>query len=184
MAAGGIMRIYDRKGMLIIPSPPKRRVETRSKELLVVKECYCTNGHNLIGPRVMFNGLPGIYLKARYNGKEGYIGLSPVYGEKCRISLDIDLPCGEIIKLLCPTCNFAIPVFSPCSCGGDIVSLFLNDHADFSDCIGICNRVNCSNAAVTSDGDLMGITMRNSSSKKGGMLNRDLPDFPPTLLRN
>ncbi|MCP5105489.1 MAG: hypothetical protein GY950_19030 [bacterium] len=175
------MRIYDRKGKLIIPPPPKK-AETKGKEkgkdAVLVKECFCSNGHNLIGERVMFNGLPGIYLKARCGASEGFIGLSPVYGEKCRISLDLSLAEGKTAKLVCPTCNYALPVFSPCSCGGNIVALFLNDQGDFSDCIGICNRVGCTNAAVKSEGELLSLTMVDSSGKKAGMINRQRPKFP------
>lgn len=119
----------------------------------------------------MFNGHPGIYLKAKLDDKEGFIGLSPMYGEKCRISLDIDLPGGAITELLCPTCDEGLPVFSPCNCGGEILALFLNNKGDFSDCIGICNRVDCNNAAVKSEGELLCLSMVDCYDKKCGLLH-------------
>jgi len=162
------MRIYDRKGMLVIPTPPKKS-DCNGKDLLLVKECFCRNGHNLINKCVSFSGFDGIYLRARAGNQEGYIGLSPVYGEKCRISLDIDLKSGEISQLLCPTCGIDLPVFSTCHCGAGIMTLFLNPRSDFTDSIGICGRVDCTNSVVRSEGELLSLTMVNSSKRKSGM---------------
>lgn len=165
---GGIMKIYDRKGMLVIPAPP-RRVESIDKELLLVKECFCQNGHHLISGRVNFSGFNGIFLKVRNDVREGFVGLSPVYGEKCRIALDLDLRSGELWQLICPACDEELPVFSTCSCGGRIMTLFLNQRADFANCIGICNRVDCPNSVVKSEGELLFMTMLNSARRKSGM---------------
>jgi hypothetical protein len=162
------MKIYNRKGMLVIPTPP-RRVENIDKELLLVKECFCQNGHNLISKRVNFSGFNGIFLKVRKNLREGFVGLSPVYGEKCRISMDLDLRSGELWQLLCPICEEELPVFSTCNCGARIMTLFLDQRADYSNCIGICNRVNCANSVVKSEGDLLFMTMLNSARRKSGM---------------
>ena len=162
------MRIYNQKGMLVIPNS-KKRVTNLYDNMVLVKNCYCQHGHNLIGNRVNFNSLNGIYLKARNDEQEGFIGLSPVYGEKCRITWDLDLIEGEILHFFCPTCNADLPVFSPCHCGADIVTFFLNPNADYTDCIGICSRVDCSNAVVRNKGELLSQTIVNSSSKRSGL---------------
>lgn len=162
------MRIYDRKGKLEIPASPKKKVN-KNQQPILVKECFCPKGHNLVDKRVWFNGCEGIFLKARNDKQEGIIGLSPVYGEKCRIAMDIDLVSGEIYELLCPHCDTALPAFSSCGCGANIVSLFLSEKSDFSNCIGICTRVDCTNATVQSQGDLLHLTAINSSGWKSGM---------------
>ena len=162
------MNRFNRKGMLIIPSPHEKTTE-KPPEKILVKECFCHNGHQLISKRVMFDCYEGIFLKAKNKGKEGFIGLNPIYGEKCRISLDLELVSGEVYQLICPVCNENLPVFSTCSCGAKIIALFLNNKADFSDCIGICSRVNCNNSAVQSRGELLSLTMVNSSGKKSGL---------------
>lgn len=162
------MRIYDRRGMLVIPKPQTRVVQ-EDKHVILVKECFCQNGHNLIGNRVAFNNFDGIYLKARCDEKQGFIGLSPVYGEKCRIALGVELIKDEIYQFYCPVCEEELPIFSPCHCGADIVTLFLNQEGDYTDCIGICNRVDCSNSVVRNNGELICETALNSSSKRSGL---------------
>jgi hypothetical protein len=164
-----LMRIYDRRGMLNIPTPQKRLVKS-DKSMLLVKECYCQNGHNLIDHRVTFNGYSGICLKTSNGEKEGTVGLSPVYGEKCRIAMDIEFKEGEIYQFYCPHCNIDLPVFSPCHCGADIITLFLNPEADFANCIGICNRVGCANSVVRSRGELLSLAVVNTSQKRSGLI--------------
>jgi len=162
------MRIYDRRGMLVIPKP-QPVVNQEDKPVILVKECFCQNGHNLVSNRVTFSNFDGIYLKVKNNEKEDFIGLSPVYGEKCRIALGVELVKDEIYEFYCPDCNEELPVFSPCHCGADIVTLFLNERGDYKDCIGICNRVDCSNSVVRNKGELIGETVLNSSSKRSGL---------------
>lgn len=166
--------------MLVIPTPPKQS-DCIGKDMLLVKECFCQNGHNLINKRVSFSGFDGIYLRAGTGNQEGYIGLSPIYGEKCRISLDIDLKSGEISQLSCPFCGIGLPVFSTCHCGARIMTLFLNPRADFTDSIGICGRVDCTNSVVKSEGELLSLTMINSSKRKSGM--RFFSGFTPVVPR-
>jgi len=163
------MRIYNQKGMLVIPYS-RKKVTNLYDNMVLVKNCYCQNGHSLIGNRVNFNSLNGIYLKARNEKQEGFIGLSPVYGEKCRIAWDLDLAEGEILHFFCPTCNADLPVFSPCHCGAEIITLFLKPDADYTDCIGICSRVNCTNSVVRSAGELMSLAALNNSHKRSGLI--------------
>lgn len=148
------MKIFDNKGMMIIPKPERRPIDNSSK-LLVVRECYCHKGHTLMSRRAMFNGYEGILLQIKKTGGEGLIALSPIYGDKSRISLDVELEIGEILDLGCPVCHESLPFFSTCSCGAFFVSLFANDHNDFSNCIGVCNRVDCPNAVLQSEGKIL-----------------------------
>lgn len=151
------MKVFDGKGMMIFPSSIKKEIR-ESKKILVVNECFCQNGHNLVSNRAIFNGFNGIMIKVKRGEKEGLVALSPIYGDKSRISLDIDLISNEIYELCCPTCGSILPVYSACTCGGNLIALFTNRKADFANCIGICNRVDCPNAEIRSAGDLLSIS--------------------------
>jgi hypothetical protein len=155
------MKLFDRKGMMIIPNPITEDISS-AKKLFVAEKLFCSNGHNLISSRASFNNRPGILVKAKKGRKTGYIALSPIYGEKVRVALDIDLESGELIKLLCPDCSAEIPAYAECTCGGSLLAFFLAENADFSDCIGICNRVDCSNANLIKSGSLISISMIDS----------------------
>jgi len=152
------MRIFDTKGMMVIPNPaPKEAV--RSRNVLVVQATYCPNGHNLISSRVMFNNLPGILLKASTRNETGLIALSPIYGQHIRVSQEISLTDGEVVELSCPTCGVPLPTHSPCSCGANLKTCFLTQNVDFTNCIGICNRVGCPNSRIIESGDLITLAM-------------------------
>lgn len=172
---GGPMRIFDRKGMLVIPQPEKK-VITNNKKLLVVKECFCQNGHNLISNHVRFKGFDGIFLKIASRGKEGFLGISPIFGDECHMSIGLDLVSGEIPEYMCPVCDVKLPVYSMCSCGAGIMTLFANEKANFSDCIGICSRYDCFNSSVISNGELLAPTMINCSEKKSGLSAYQFPN--------
>lgn len=147
--------IFDKKGMLIIPRP-KTYVLPEQKEVLVIAHCYCPQGHDLVSTRAVFNGRPGIILKVIKGKHRGFIALSPIYGDKVRVALDIDLQSGELLKLVCPICNTALPVHSKCNrCGGDVIALFTLPGTNFADCVGICNRVDCPYASITDGGKLV-----------------------------
>ena len=111
-------RIFDKKGMMIIPTPQAREIPAKTKAL-VVKKLFCPNGHNLINNRASFDGHAGIILKVKHEANEGIIALSPVYGEKNRVSFGIDLNKDDLLEINCPECNVALPVHSPCACGGE-----------------------------------------------------------------
>ncbi|MCK5056314.1 MAG: hypothetical protein KAT34_06640 [Candidatus Aminicenantes bacterium] len=168
------MRIFDRKGMLIIPSPEKKIV-SNNKKMMVVKECFCQNGHNLISNHVRFKGFDGIFLKIAGRGKEGFLGISPIFGDECHISMGLDVVSGEIPQYMCPVCDVNLPVYSICSCGAGIITLFANAKANFSNCIGICSRYDCFNSSVISNGELLSPTMINCSEKKSGLSAYEFP---------
>ncbi|HNR38692.1 MAG TPA: hypothetical protein PKN61_06625 [Acidobacteriota bacterium] len=148
----------DEKGMLFYPNLLDQGV-ARSPRLLVVTRCFCPNGHDLVSRRASFNNHPGILLRVRGRKGEGQVALSPVYGEKCRVALDVELEDGDILELLCPVCGTALPAYAPCPCGARLITLFLSPRADYSNCIGICNRVGCVNAEVKREGELIVLSM-------------------------
>jgi hypothetical protein len=151
------MNIFDNKGMMLFPNPKKEKKE--NDKLIILKECFCSNGHNLINKRVNFNGFDGIYLKVLHNSKEGFVGLSPVFGDKSRIFVDIDVKKGDVLNLFCPHCNTPLAVYSSCSCGEKLIALFTTPKLEFANCIGICNKVDCVNAEIISENQLITISM-------------------------
>ncbi|HHO77079.1 MAG TPA: hypothetical protein ENN05_11735 [Deltaproteobacteria bacterium] len=143
--------------MLIIPNPV--RESSASAKILVAGRLFCPNGHDLISPRALFDGHPGILIKAAKGSRRGCIALSPVYGSTSRIVLDIDLVKGEIMDLYCPACDILLPIHSPCSCGANLVALFTSKHPDFTDCIAICNRVGCINSHILINDEVISLSM-------------------------
>ncbi len=150
---------FDHKGMLIIPNPHRQHMK-EVDTVYVITHCYCPRGHDLISSRVSFNGFPGLIIRVKKGGKKGLIALSPVYGEKVRVAMDIDLQHDELVALHCPICDRAFPVHSACPrCGGEMIALFLGPHADFSDCVAVCNRIDCPNASLIEGGHLVAQSM-------------------------
>ncbi len=143
---------------MIYPSPLRKIIRDKEK-VLVVKECYCPQGHSLINPRAIFNGLAGIDLKVHTNEKAGRVVLSPMVGDKSRIALDVDLQSGEQVKITCPQCDTPLPLYAACQCGGELIALFTTPEKDYAHCVGICNRVDCFNGEVKSGGDMMSFSM-------------------------
>jgi len=152
------MKQFDKNGMLIIPTPKEINTSKEIEEVLVVKECYCQNGHNLVNKNANFNGLAGIVLKVvNQNSQTGTIALSPIYGQKLRISLDIELTEGEQVKVLCPHCNEELPVFANCtSCeSGQFISLFLDQNGNFNNCLAVCNTIGCKSLTISTGKDIL-----------------------------
>jgi len=125
----------------------------------VVAECYCPNGHSLLYTRASFNGHPGILLKVTGDKGTGHLVLSPIYGDKSRIALDVDIVEGEILIVHCPFCGAVFQRLAPCPCGADLIALNGTAVPDPDNCIGICNRVGCPHAEVRTKGDLILLTM-------------------------
>ncbi len=148
----------DPQGMKRIVHPFQREAGGK-RETLVVSECFCPNGHSLIYARANFSGYAGILLKVTGEKGTGHIVLSPIYGEKSRISLEIDLTEGEILIVHCPFCGTVFPRMAACPCGADLIILHTSSPPDEENCIGICNRVGCSHAEVRTKGDLILLSM-------------------------
>jgi hypothetical protein len=152
------MNPVDDKGLKILPNPMQEEITT-SPKVLVVADCYCPHGHSLMFPRARFNGYPGIIVRIKGEDKEGLVCLSPIYGDKSRISLDVDLTDGEVIRICCPYCDIDFPVFAACSCGANLIAIFTTPTPDSENCIGICNRVGCIHAEVKRGGDMVLISL-------------------------
>ena len=148
------MERFTEKGMLIIPHPAQQGKED-ARKVLVVCDLFCQNGHRLVNNRAMFNGHPGIILMVRDGKAKGLVALSPIFGEKVRVSLDVDLTEGNIVAILCPTCKEKLPVYTACHCGGELIALFLTLDHNFRDCVGVCNRVGCVNACLITNGEMV-----------------------------
>jgi hypothetical protein len=153
-----MMRKFHKNGMLVIPSPVKQEFRDRRK-ILVVNECYCQHGHSLISKRAVFSGHNGIMVWVWSEKTEGLIAISPIYGDKSRVAIDVDIEEGAIYDLCCPVCGDKLPVCVQCKCGGNIIALFTTTQASFSDCIGICNRAGCDHAEVRGGNEVIEYSM-------------------------
>jgi hypothetical protein len=149
------MEMFDKQGMLLIPVPAPTKRIAKETSLLVVNQCFCPAGHNLISDRAVFDGYNGILLKVKKGRKKSWVALNPAYGVKSRISIDIRLIKNDLLEILCPLCNIKLPVYHPCSCGGELITLFLDPTANFSNSILICNRVDCFNAELRFHNELI-----------------------------
>ena len=156
-----MMKIFDRSGILLIPKPKQPNELCKAKKIVLVKEAYCQNGHELIQKRVKFGNQSGIFLKVRRSEGEGFISLSPIYGDKSRVSIDVDLQDGELIEILCPECNQSLPVYGHCECGGELIVAFTTVEHDFNNCVGFFNRVGCRHAEIKNQGQLLSISAPN-----------------------
>jgi len=114
----------------------------------VITECYCHNGHSLLTDLVTYNGYKGLTVKLRTATQEGMLSLSPVIGDKSRSFFDFERKEGDIVELCCPTCGEALPVYSECSCGAELVAMFSEQKVDYANCVGICQRIGCLNSEV------------------------------------
>lgn len=142
------MQRFDQKGMMVFPSHDRIKKAGKMADLLVIKQCYCPNGHNLVSDQAVFDGFSGVVIKVRKAGQEGLVALNPVYGLKHRVSIGFKLVKDDLPELLCPVCGVALPAYTSCSCCGNLVTLFLDEKPDFTNSILICNRVDCHNAQI------------------------------------
>ena len=142
------MSIFNKKGMLVFPKPKKEPKVEDQEKLLVFTECFCPCGHNLIDDKAQFDEFKGIYLKVSRGQREGFIALSPVYGNKTRVAVGMKLKEGTQYKLSCPKCDAVLPIFTKCYCGGKIFTLFLNRKGSFDSFIGACSRIGCENSYI------------------------------------
>ncbi len=145
--------IFDKNGKLKFPE--KQQVTTVAEEAEIINYCCCPNGHNLVSSRVKVGKNDGILLKVSNENQQGFVGLSAMCGCKLRISMDIDLVDGEQYDFFCPECDSKLPVFNTCpGCGGELVTLFLDERSDYNYCIGICNRSGCPHSEIRKGEDL------------------------------
>jgi hypothetical protein len=102
----------------------------------------------MINERAIFNSFKGIVFKVRREEAEGLIAVSPVYGCKSRVALDVDLKEGTIWRFHCPECDIPLPYYKDCECGGKVTVFFTTEKTKFTQSIGICNRVGCHNSDI------------------------------------
>lgn len=117
-------------------------------ETNVFEECYCPNGHNLLSKDVLFFDFPAIKIQIRHKKDLAILYISPVIGDKCKVSFDTRLKTELLYELLCPECSVMLPAFSPCSCGGNLVAVFLDKGLKLSNCVTLCNRFGCPHSEV------------------------------------
>ena len=120
------------------------------RESQVLEEAYCPNGHNLVNEEVYFSGNQAICLKVRNKKNEGNLFLSPVMGEKCKVSYENWYKKGEVYEYSCPVCDVHLHSISPCSCGGDLVALYLDQNLKISASVTFCTRFGCFHSEIKS----------------------------------
>ena len=127
------------------------------RETVVIEKCYCPNGHNLIRVEVYFADYQAICLKIQDKKEIGYIYLNPIVGEKSKVLFDNWLVNNKMYEFICPDCKAPLPVFSPCSCGGQLITLFLDDTLKISNCVAFCNKIGCTHSEIKSVSNLRSI---------------------------
>ncbi|PLY00027.1 MAG: hypothetical protein C0623_08120 [Desulfuromonas sp.] len=148
------------------PNSATSELQKQGSEPIILKQCLCADGHNLISGQATFSGHPGITLKLHNDRQEGLLSLSPIIGDKDRSFFGNDWMEGEIVKIGCPTCSEPLPVYNECFCGADLVAMFTTSKSDFANCIGICQRIGCTHAEIISNHDLRVIS-RSGAFDKG-----------------
>lgn len=134
-----------------------RKTETFREEnlsLQIVRQCHCPNGHNVLSSEHQYSGYPGILLKLKTAERQGLLSLSPIIGDHERTFHDFEQQSGEIVEICCPVCDEAFPLYNQCGCNAHLIALFTSKENDYSDCIGICQRIGCLNAEIISGSEL------------------------------
>lgn len=114
----------------------------------VIEEAYCPNGHSLISNDILFCDFRAIHLKIRNKKYISDFFVSPIIGDKSKVSLDTGLKRDQIYEFLCPECKITLPVTSPCSCGGSLMTLYLDKDLKLSNSVTVCNRFGCPHSEV------------------------------------
>ncbi len=142
---------FNKIGMRVFPFPQEGNIDEEF-DLLVIENCFCPNGHSLISHKVDFNGFKGIALKIQKEEEDGLVAFSPIWGDKSRFVLDIEIKHGEIMDFMCPECGVTLPIKNTCPCGATYVILYANEHANISDSVNFCNRAGCYEAFINKGG--------------------------------
>ncbi len=120
----------------------------------VVELCNCPNGHNILSSKHLFSGYPGILLKLKTADRQGLLSISPIIGDPDRSFHNFIQHMGEIVEICCPVCDEPFPIYNQCGCGAHLIALFTSEQNNFSDCIGLCQRIGCLNAEIISGREL------------------------------
>ena len=116
--------------------------------ITVIEEAFCPNGHSLISSDIMFCDFKAIHLKIRNKKFVSDLFVSPIVGDKSKLSLDTKLDKDRIYEFLCPECKASLEIASPCSCGGNLMTLYLDRTLKISKSVTICNRFGCPHSEV------------------------------------
>lgn len=73
-----------------------------------VEHAFCPNGHELSDESIKINGKPSFKVKVKYQGKEGFMYLDPIYGSYNNIEEGISIPKGAVIDFYCPHCGVSL----------------------------------------------------------------------------
>ncbi len=142
---------FNAKGIMVFPCPNQKDTD-EEKSIVVIQECFCPNGHNLISKKANFSGFDGVIFQVKNEDKSGLVAISPICGDKSRIFLDFEMVEGEKSKMFCPECDVELPVYTKCECGGDLITLFSSPEATYSECISICNKIGCHSSVIRKGG--------------------------------
>lgn len=151
------MKIFDRKGGMRIPEQKAAEGKPK-KDPIVLKECYCPNGHNLINVNTKFNKLSAISIQIKRKKQEGILILNPVCGDKNYVTIGVNKMDNEIWEFHCPECGIELPNYAPCHCKGNLKMLFCRSQKDYNHFVGICNRAGCNNSVIKKGDELYNCT--------------------------
>ncbi len=147
------MKIFNRKGGMRIPEQKIAEGEPKMKPI-VLEECYCPNGHNLINTKNKFNKLNAITIQIKRKNQKGLLILNPVCGDKSTVTIGVDMLNKEIWEFYCPECGIELPNYAHCYCKGNLKILFCSHPPDYSHFVGICNRAGCNNSVIKKGDEL------------------------------
>ena len=146
---------FNEQGFMVIPDTKqmqlkKELAEVLSDKIVVVRQAFCPNGHNVVQNRYKFSGFAGIHLKAEINGNKGDLILSPIFGDHSHITIDIDINLGDQPKMTCPICGVELPILKKCeNCeSGNMLVLSMREKFDITDGIAFCDVAGCPSAYI------------------------------------
>lgn len=149
---------------MVFPNPLGKYKPCKEEKIAVVTQCFCQNGHSLINKESTFHEFSGIEIMLRSGMHTSRLFLSPIYGDPTQVLIGWQPPSQSLSAFYCPECGEELPVYTQCSCGAPVYSLFLDD-SGFRNCIGICSRNRCFNSLLIDD--LSHIGQRKSKIQQG-----------------
>jgi hypothetical protein len=103
-----------------------------------------------------FRDQPGIQLWVKGKRREQVVTLSPFQGDNAKVYV-WEFEAGEVLDVRCPECRTPLPVLAPCPCSPDscCIVIFLNEHQDYNDAMGVCNAWGCPRSYVRLSGEIL-----------------------------
>ena len=154
-------RFVDTDSLVFPTGEPTLSVESGAAlcdgAFIIVAQAFCPAGHDLVAyPGPLFDGFPGISMRAKVNGAVGVVTLSPMHGDDRKEGGEI-LAEGERCELFCPVCDEALPVIGPCDCGeGMLHSLELVPHGG-GEIAAVCDLAGCRRSRVANGLDILAV---------------------------